>query len=111
MTVEQYRQSHEWAKRFKVDPNVLRKLDEQSKKLDAAQENAAVAEEALAWANAQLAFNEERFAEERRLDALWVAALQQKLVVSAIRRLQPYGFQPEAASHIHDRVAVITTSK
>ena len=80
------------------------------KDLAAAQGRAAVAEEALAFANAQIAFNEERFAEERRFDALWVAALQ-KLIVSANRRCQQYGLQPEAVAHIYDREKMIQTSK
>jgi hypothetical protein len=110
LTVEQYRARTEWSKRFKVDPNVLRKFDEKAKDLVAAQDRAAVAEENLAWANAQLAFNEERFAEERRLDALWVAALQ-KLIVSANRRLTTYGLPAEAALDIHDRQKMIERSK
>ena len=56
-------------------------LKAQQTELEQANNRAAVTEEALAFSNAQIAFNEERFAEERRLDALWVAALQ-KLIVS-----------------------------
>ena len=55
----------------------------------------------MAFADAQLVFNEERFAEERRLDALWVAALQ-KLIVSANQRLNAYGMPREAVLHIYD---------
>ena len=79
------------------------------KEVAAAQERAAVAEESLAFANAQVAFNEERFKEERRLDALWVAALQ-KAIVSANRRLT-HGATVEAAGHIYDREKTIEMSK
>ena len=75
-----------------------------------AHDRAAVAEEALAFANAQIAFNEARFDEERRFDALWVAALQ-KLIVSARRRCQVYGLQSETDAHIYDREKMIQTSK
>ena len=85
-------------------------LKAQQTELEQANNRAAVAEEALAFANAQIAFNEERFAEERRFDALWVAALQ-KLIVSANRRCQLLGLQPEAVAHIYDREKMIGMSK
>ena len=85
-------------------------LAAQQTELEQANNRAAVAEEALAFANAQIAFNEERFAEERRFDALWVAALQ-KLIVSANRRCKQYGLQPEAVVDIYDREKMIEMSK
>ena len=77
--------------------------------LEQANNRAAVAEETLAFANTQTAFNEERFAQESKFDALWVAALQ-KLIVSANRRLQKYGLQPEAAVNIYDRQKMLGLS-
>ena len=81
-------------------------LKAQQTELEQANHRAAVAEDSLAFANAQGVFNEERFAEERRFDALWVAALQ-KLIVSANRRCQLYGLQPEAVAHIYDRTVCV----
>ena len=82
----------------------------QQTELEQANNRTAVAEEALAFANAQIAFNEERFAQESKLDALWVAALQ-KLIVSANWRCKQYGLQPEAVVHIYDREKMIEMSK
>ena len=85
-------------------------LNAQQTELEQANNRAAVAEETLAFANAQTAFNEERFAQESKFDALWVAALQ-KLIVSANLRCQRYGLQPEAVEHIYDREKMIEKSK
>ena len=90
--------------------NLQAVLNAQQTEIEQANNRAAVAEEALAFANAQIAFNEERFAEERRFDALWVAALQ-KLIVSANRRCKQYGLPPEAVLHIYDREKTIEMSK
>ena len=84
-------------------------LEAQQTELEQANIRAEHAAEGMGFANAQLAFIEERFAEERRLDALWVAALQ-KLIVSA-DQLKRYGLLRAAEGHIYDRQKMIEMSK
>ena len=117
LDVGQYRRRFEYpAKKQRLAAQALQYRDlqaalkAQQTELEQANNRAAVAEEALAFANAQRAFNEERFAQESKFDALWVAALQ-KLIVSANRRIQKYGLQPEAVLHIYDREKMIEMSK
>ena len=117
LNVGQYRRLFEYPakqKRQAAQKKQIRDLQaalkEKQAEFEQEKKKTAVAEEALAFANAQTAFNEERFAEERRSDALWVAALQ-KLIVSANRRCKQYGLPPEALLHIYDREKMIEMSK
>ena len=116
LNVGQYRRLFEYPakkKRQAAQKKQIRDLQAalkaQQTELEQANHRAAVAEDSLAFANAQGVFNEERFAEERRFDALWVAALQ-KVIVDANQRCQRYGLQPEAVEHIYDREKMIEKS-
>ena len=49
---------------------------QQQRVIELEQEKTAVAEDSLAFANAKVSFNEARYAEEHKLDMLWVQNLQ-----------------------------------
>jgi len=78
---------------------------QQQRAIEREQDKTAVAEESLAFASAEVSFNQARYAEEHKLDMLWVQNLQ-RLIHSLNGRLHRLTGKLVDVTHISDREAM-----